>query len=96
MIDLTGWGAILVGLAAVIAALVPAYSAIKNTKTLDAIDHAVNGKPAGAQTLQSQVADIHSDRPPPPPLPPELNNAAVREMLQFLVASEHERRSGNK
>lgn len=92
-IDLTGLGAVLVGVAAVIGSLASGYMSIKNTKKIRDIDHAVNGKPEGAQSLQSQVADIHSDRPAPPPLPPEMNDAAIKQMLQFLVAAENERRN---
>lgn len=91
-LDLTGWGAVLVGAAAVIGALASFYMSIKNTKKIRDIDHAVNGRPKGAQTMQSQVADIHSDRPEPPALPEEFNDAAIRDMLKLLVADMHERR----
>ncbi len=91
-IDLTGLGAILVGLAAVIGSLASFWMAIKNTKKIRDIDHAVNGKPPGAMPMQKQVADLHSDRPIPPRYPPELENAAVRDMLRELVADLHERR----
>lgn len=93
--DLTGLGAILVGVAAVIGSLASFWMAIKNTKKIRDIDHAVNGKPAGAQSLQSQVSDLHSDRPPPPQLPPELKDAAIRDMLMELVADMHEHRKEN-
>lgn len=92
-LDLTGLGAVLVGFAAVIGSLASAYMAVKNTKKIRDIDRAVNGKPPGAQTLQNQVADLHSDRPPPPPLPEELSDVAIKEMLQLLVADMTERRN---
>ncbi len=91
-IDLTGLGAILVGVAAVIGSVASFWMAIKNTKRIMDIDHAVNGKPPGAMPMQKQVADLHSDRPPPAKYPQELENAAVRDMLRELVADLHERR----
>lgn len=91
-IDLTGLGAVLVGFAAVIGSVASGYMSIKNTKKITDIDHAVNGKPAGAQSLQSQVSDIHSDRPKPPQFPAELNDAAIKEMLRILVADMYDRR----
>lgn len=92
MDDLTGIGAILVGIAAVIGSTASFWMAIKNTKKIRDIDHAVNGKPPGAQSIQSQVTDLHSDRPEPPKVDPELNDAAIRDMLRELVADARERR----
>lgn len=91
-IDLTGLGAILVGVAAVIGSLASFWMAVKNTKRIEAIDHAVNGRPPGSVPMQSQVADLHSDRPKQPSYPAELENAAIRDMLRELVADMHERR----
>lgn len=91
-LDLTGVGAVLVGLAAVIGSVASFVMTIKNTKKITDIDHAVNGKKIGAQPMVDQVDDLHSDRPPPPELPPELNDAAIIQMLQFLVAAETDRR----
>lgn len=95
-VDLSGLGAVLVGLAAVIGALASGYMTIKNTKKIRDIDHAVNGKPPGAVTMQRQVADLHSDRPPPPHLPEDLNDAAIRQMLKMLVADMYERRASDE
>ncbi len=90
-VDFTGVGAILVGIAAVIGSLASFWMAIKNTKKIRDIDHAVNGKPPGAQSIQSQVTDLHSDRPKPPKLPEEMNDAAIKQMLQLLVADMYDR-----
>lgn len=90
--DLTGLGASLVGLAAVIGALASFYMTIKNTKKIRDIDHAVNGKPTGAQSMQSQVSDLHSDRPAPPHIPEEINGAALLPLVRLLVADMHQRR----
>lgn len=98
-IDLSGWGAVLVGVAAVIGSLASFYMAVRNTKKIrsidkktEDIDHAVNGRPLGAQTLQSQVSDLHSDRPPPPQLPEEMQGVAIRDKLDLLLADMYERR----
>lgn len=87
-LDLIGLGTFLLGVAAVISSI----AAWRSGKKITAIDHAVNGKPAGAQTMQSQVSDIHSDRPAPLRADPELNDAAIRDMLRELVAESRERR----
>lgn len=95
-VDLSGLGAVLVGLAAVIGALASGYMTIKNTKKIRDIDHAVNGKPPGAVTMQRQVADLHSDRPAHIPDELNLNDAAIKQMLQMLVADLYERRASDE
>lgn len=91
-IDFTGLGAVLVGVAAVIGAGASAYMAVKNTKKIRDIDHAVNGRPRGAQTMQSQVDDIHSTQPPPLAITEEINGEALLQLVRELVAAERERR----
>lgn len=90
-IDLSGWGAVLVGIAAIIGSAASFYMAVRNTKKITDIDHAVNGRPKGSQTMQSQVDDIHSDRPKPPGLPPEMKTAAIVDKINILLADMYER-----
>ena len=45
------------------------------------IDHAVNGKPAGAQTLQNQVGKMYAREFPPP----EENGQAVLPLLRQVA-----------
>lgn len=85
-----GIAALLVGAAAVIGSLVSGYVAIVNTRRIRDIDHAVNGRPLGAITMQKQVADLHDDRPFPPR--EGVDGAAIREMVAMLVADMYERR----
>lgn len=92
-LDLSGWGAVLVGIAAIIGSMASFYMAVKNTKRIQDIDHAVNGKPPGATPMQKQVADLHSDRPAPTPIPAEIENTAIRDMLRELVADMYARRN---
>lgn len=102
-IDLNGFGAILLGIAALIGALASGYSTIVNTRKIRDIDHAVNGKGPGAQTMQSQITELHGDReeeeehrdrslPPPPRIPPEINGTDLATLMQLLVADMYERR----
>lgn len=89
MIDLTGVGAVLGG----VGTLIIAAAALRAGKTIKAIDTAVNGKPKGAQTIQSQVDDLHSDRPKPPEVTPEINGDALLPLVRLLVADMNERRN---
>jgi hypothetical protein len=52
---LTALAAVLGG----IALIITAYTGLIVARRVKAIDHAVNGKPVGAQTMQSQVGEIH-------------------------------------
>lgn len=96
--DLAGIGLVLTGSAAVIGSLAAAYMTIRNSNRIRDIDHAVNGRPKGAQTMQSQVADLHQDLSLPGEahhplaLPPAMGDAAIKEMLRLLVADMWERR----
>lgn len=89
-IDLTGVGTFLLGVAAVVSSV----AAWRSGKKIAAIDHAVNGKPVGAQSIQSQVSDLHSDRPPPPQIPVEVNGEALLPLVRRLVAYIEEDRNG--
>lgn len=75
-IDYTGIGTALIGLAT----LVTAINALRKVKQ---IDHAVNGKAAGAQSMQSQVSDLHDQLPTPVPVLPE---ESVRDLLRRILA----------
>lgn len=85
-----GIAALLVGIAALLGSLVSGYVAIVNTRRIRDIDHAVNGRPKGAVTMQRQVADLHEDRPFPPKQ--GVDGAAIRDMVSLLVADMYERR----
>lgn len=89
-IDLNGLAALLIGFAAVIGSLVSGYTAVRNTRKIRDIDHAVNGKPTGAQTMQSQISDLHNR--PELATPEEIDEAALLPLVKLLVADMRERR----
>jgi hypothetical protein len=53
------------------------------------IDHAVNGKPVGAQTMQSQIGEIHHRD-----FPTEPNGDAVLPLLRQILANQEPNKKG--
>lgn len=65
-IDYAGIATVLTAVGVLVAALAGAYVTVRSTKqiretheTMKQVDAAVNGKPPGAQPMQSQVTDMH-------------------------------------
>jgi len=84
-------GEVLLGLAAVIAALSAAYVSVTNTHRLKQvhriawqIDRAVNGKPPGASPMVSQVQRLY-DQIPKPIEKEEVNGAAMLPLLRDVA-----------
>ena len=79
------------GLAAVITALAtPAVLVIlaRMNRKVTQIDHAVNGKAIGAQSMVSQVDDMHKGDFPPDDA---INGAALLPLVRMLVADMQKR-----
>lgn len=81
------WSGIALAITALGGAAAAIIMAIKTAKTVQKIDHAVNGKQPGDQTMVSQVADLHSDRP----VPVEVNGGALLPLVRYLVEAEKTR-----
>ncbi len=82
-------GDVLLGIAAIIAALAAAVTALANTRrlkrvhdTVNQIDGAVNGKPPGEVTLQRQVQDLHDQIPQQRP---DIDDVGVLPLLREVA-----------
>jgi hypothetical protein len=92
----TDWAGIGQGLGGIVIAFTALYATVVNGRRIGAthaevqeINHAVNGKPRGAQSIQSQVQDLHDDRPGEPPP----GGRALLPMMEELVRNVAELRS---
>jgi hypothetical protein len=67
------------------------YITLRNVKgKIIDIDHAVNGKAPGEQSMVSQVEDIHAELPPK--AVEEINGSAIAPLVRELYADMQARR----
>ena len=57
------WAEIILALATLLTAFGAFLQSLRNNRQITQINHAVNGKIAGAQSMQSQVDDLHRYMP---------------------------------
>lgn len=93
------WSGVALAIAALGTAIAVVINAFKTGKIVKAtqgkvleIDHAVNGKQPGAQSMVSQVDDLHKEIPIPL-IPEAVNGAALLPLVKELYADMLERRA---